>query len=245
MPMRPHPAARGRYVRTLLGAALALAGGTAAAQDAMGERLAACTACHGESGVGVGGAEYVPHLAGKPAGYLFEQLAGFRDGRRTNAQMTWLVQFADDAWLREIARYYAAQPPRTRPADTGAGDLTDAMRATAERLVFEGDRARGVDACAHCHGRALTGLEPGIPALVGLPAEYVIAQLGNWRSGIRHAPAPDCMADIANAIAAEDVRAVAVWLSQQAHAEGEPPAPAGAFVPPRACGSLDHAGVAQ
>lgn len=232
-------------MRTLLGVALTLVGATAAAQNAMDERLAACTACHGERGAGAGGAEYVPHLAGKPAAYLYEQLAGFRDGRRSNAQMTWLVQFADDAWLHDIAHYYAAQPPRTRPADTGAGNLTAAMRATAERLVFEGDPARDVDACAACHGRALTGLEPGIPALVGLPAEYVIAQLGNWRSGVRHARAPDCMAGIANAIASEDVRAVAVWLSQQAHADGEPPAPVGAFVPPRACGSLDHAAGAR
>ncbi len=217
----------------------AVAGGALA--DDLEPHLAACAACHGERGVGASGAEYVPHLAGKPAGYLFEQLAAFRDGRRTNAQMTWLVQFADDAWLHEIARHYAVQPPRTRAADTGARQLTDAMRATAERLVFEGDPARGVDACSACHGRTLTGLEPGIPALVGLPAEYIIAQIGNWRDGVRRARAPDCMADIANAIAPGDVRAVATWLSQQAHADGEPPAPAGSFVPPSACGSLAHA----
>jgi len=238
--------ARRCRIRALLGA-VALAGAVQAAgalaADQMEQRLAACSACHGERGAGAGGAEYVPHLAGKPAGYLFEQLAGFRDGRRSNAQMTWLVQFADDAWLREIAGHYAAQPPRTRPADTGADALTDAIRATAERLVFEGDPARGVDACAACHGRALTGLEPGIPALVGLPAEYIIAQLGNWRGGIRRATTPDCMAGIAKAIAPEDVRAVAVWLSQQAHADGEPPAAAGAFTPPHACGSLGDAGL--
>ena len=105
----------------------------------------------------------------------------------------------------------------------------------------EGDPARGVDACSACHGEALTGLEPGIPALVGLPAEYVIAQLGNWRSGIRHATAPDCMADIARALAPEDIRAVAVWLSRQAHADARP-APAGSFVPPQRCGSLAAAG---
>lgn len=223
---------------------LAYAFAATAADARTGKHLAACAACHGEHGEGIAGAEYYPHLAGKPAGYLFEQLKSFRDGRRHNAQMTWLVQFADDAWLREIAEFYAAQPPRTRAADTGAANLTAAMRTTAERLVAHGDRARGVDACSACHGSALTGLEPGIPALVGLPAEYIIAQLGNWRSGIRHAPAPDCMADIARALAPEDIRAVAVWLSLQAHADGQPPAPAGAFVPPQACGSLAHAGSA-
>ncbi|MEP7042946.1 MAG: c-type cytochrome [Dokdonella sp.] len=205
------------------------------------ERLAACAACHGAHGEGVQGAEYYPHLAGKPAGYLFEQLKGFREGRRINTQMTWLVQFANDAYLQEIADYYAALPPRTRAADTGAADLTSERRAIAENLVLHGDPARGVPACSECHGKALTGLEPGVPALVGLPAEYVVAQFGNWRDGIRRGAAPDCMHEVADHIAAEDIRAIAVWLSQQANADGQRPVPAGSFVPPKACGSLPHA----
>jgi cytochrome c553 len=224
----------------LLAACLLACTAAAGAQDAFdpGERLAACAACHGAHGEGVPGSQYQPHLAGKPAGYLLEQLRNFREGRRTNAQMTWLVQYMDDAWMDVIARYYAAQPPRTRAADTGAAALTPAMRATAERLVERGDPARGVAACSACHGRALTGLEPGIPALVGLPAEYIIAQLGNWRTGVRRAAPPDCMGEIAHRLDAADIRAVATWLSQQAHPDGQRPAPAGSFVPPQRCGSL-------
>ena len=241
-----------RRVRTRLrGAAaslvFALASVTGAAHADVfdpGERLAACAVCHGAHGEGVQGSQYQPHLAGKPAGYLFEQLRTFRDGRRSNAQMTWLVQFMDDAYMGEIAAFYAAQPPRTRAADTGAAALTDAMRATAERLVEHGDPARGVAACAACHGSALTGLEPGIPALVGLPAEYIIAQIGNWRTGVRHATAPDCMSDIAHRLDPADIRAVATWLSQQAHPDGQRPAPAGSFVPPLRCGSLPSSAAA-
>src|SRR5690349_7248746 len=85
-------------------------------EGTLDDRLAACAACHGKHGEGVEGAEYYPHLAGKPAGYLFEQLRGFREGRRNNAEMIWLVQFADDAWLLEIAEHYAAETPRTRAA---------------------------------------------------------------------------------------------------------------------------------
>ena len=51
------------------------------------ERLAACANCHGKHGEGVTGSQYYPHLAGKPAGYLFAQMQAYRDGRRTNAQM--------------------------------------------------------------------------------------------------------------------------------------------------------------
>jgi len=204
------------------------------------ERLAACSACHGEHGEGVSGAEYYPHLAGKPAGYLLEQLQNFRDGRRVNAQMTWLVGSMDDAYMADIAAYYASMPPRTRPADTGAETLTDTMRDTALRLVEQGDPARNVPPCTACHGKALTGLEPAIPALVGLPADYIIAQLGNWRSGVRHAKAPDCMADVASDLSPGDIRAIAVWLSRQVAADGHRPAPAGSFLPPRACGAMPH-----
>lgn len=228
------------FRRVLLACAFAIACVSAGAAD-LGERLAACAACHGEHGEGVQGSEYYPHLAGKPAGYLLEQLKSFRDGKRVNAQMTWLVQFMDDAYMEEIAQFYAQQPPRTRAADTGAAGLTAAMRATAERLVEHGDPARKVPACASCHGVALTGLEPGIPALVGLPAEYIIAQLGNWRTGVRHATAPDCMAEVAHNLDPADIRSIGVWLSQQSHADGQRPAAAGSFLPPQACGDLPYA----
>ena len=225
----------------ILAIAFLLYAAGAAAEDDLEDRLAACAVCHGKHGEGATGSEYYPHLAGKPAGYLLEQLQGFRDGRRINAQMTWLVQFVDDAYLREIAQSYAAEPPRTRAADTGASDLTEARRAIAEKLVEHGDPEREVPACSECHGKALTGLEPGVPALVGLPAEYIIAQFGNWREGIRRGAAPDCMHDVANKIAPEDIRAIATWLSQRPNADAERPAAAGSFVPPKACGSLPHA----
>ena len=212
----------------------------AAGNDDLSDRLAACAACHGKNGEGARGSEYYPHLAGKPAGYLFEQLRGFRDGRRISTMMTWFVQFVDDTYLQEIAEHYSKELPRTRAADTGADMLTDERRAVAERLVQHGDPGRGLPACIECHGQALTGLEPGIPALLGLPADYVVAQFGAWRNGVRHGAPPDCMHDVASAIAVEDIRAVATWLSQQSNVDSARPAPAGSFVPPKACGSLPH-----
>lgn len=217
---------------------LLLCASIAYADDNLADHLAACTACHGQQGEGVSGAEYYPHLAGKPAGYLFEQLKGFRDGRRVNAPMVWLVQFADEAWLREIAGYYAALPPRTHAADTGAAQLTPERAQRAEQLVREGDPALHVPACSACHGENLAGLEPGIPATIGLPADYIVAQFGHWRTGSRRALAPDCMHEVAMSLSAEDIRAVATWLSQQSNPEGTRPAPAGSLTPPKACGAI-------
>ena len=91
---------------------------TALSFDAMTERLEACIACHGKEGRTIN-AEYLPRIAGKPAGYLYNQLVNFRDGRRNNAVMSHLLQPLSDAYLREIAQYFSAldlpyPPPQAR-----------------------------------------------------------------------------------------------------------------------------------
>lgn len=222
----------------LLFFALLAAPCVAAADDAPSQRLAACASCHGSRGEGVGAGDYIPHLSGKPAGYLLEQLRAFRDGRRHYPPMVWLVRNLDDAYLAAIADFYAAQPPRTR-AEAGEHGLTPAQRTRAEQLVNDGDASRGLPACSACHGKALTGLEPGIPALVGLPADYLIAQLGAWRVGVRAAREPDCMRAIARQLDDSDLRVLGQWLAAQGHAEPTPPAAAGSVELPVACGALD------
>lgn len=217
---------------------LLLAAVPVAAQDGLGERLAACNACHGERGEGRVANEYYPHLAGKPAGYLFDQLQAFRDGRRVYPQMNWLMRNMDDDYLAAIAGHYAGFPPRTQAV---AVDVEPALAARAVRLVTQGDPARGLPPCAACHGENLAGLEPGVPALVGLPTDYVIAQLGAWRTGVRTARAPDCMAAIARALQPEELRVLGTWLAAQGHVAPQRPAPPGSFALPQACGSLQTA----
>ena len=64
----------------------------------------------------------------------------------------------------------------------------------------------------------------GYARLLGLPRDYLNAQLGAWRTGMRQAHAPDCMGQIAQRMSADDIQAVAHWLSSQAVAEGGKPA---------------------
>lgn len=180
--------------------------------DAMAERLAACAACHGARGEGAPGSEYYPHLAGKPAGYLFAQMQGFRDGRRHYPQMVYLMRNWDDAWLARIASFFAAQPgvvPRHAPPPAQSA----ADRSRAENLVHEGDRGRELPACASCHGPQLQGREPGVPALAGLPTDYLIAQLGGWMTGARHSIEPDCMARVVARLDPAEVRRIATYLA--------------------------------
>jgi cytochrome c553 len=202
--------------------------------DTMEQRMAACAICHGVQGEGRGAAEYYPRIGGKPAGYLFAQLQHFRDGRRRYPQMVYLMRYMPDAYLRDIADYYAKlQPPYPAPSRPS----TDAReRQRGATLATSGDAARNVPACTSCHGQALTGMSPGVPGLVGLPVDYIAAQLGAWKAGLRVAAAPDCMHDIAQRLSGADIAAIAKWLGSQA-------VPAGAlqFQPsaklPLRCGS--------
>ena len=203
--------------------------------EAMAERLAACAACHGPRGEGAPGSEYYPHLAGKPAGYLFAQMQGFRDGRRHYPQMVYLMRNWDDAWLARIAGFFAAQPGVVlRHASPPAQSAAD--RSRAETLVHEGDRSRELPACASCHGPQLQGREPGVPALAGLPTDYLIAQLGGWMTGARHSIAPDCMARVVARLDPAEVRRIATYLAGQVPEPDSRPLEASAEPLPLDCG---------
>jgi cytochrome c553 len=182
-------------------------------EDTLAQRSLACTACHGAQGR-AGPDGYYPRIAGKPAGYLYHQLLHFREGRRHYGLMTRLLDPLSDAYLMEIAQHFASLDlPYPPPAPARA------PQATLERgrtLALQGDPARKLPACAQCHGASLTGVLPNTPGLLGLPRDYLNAQLGAWRSGERRAHAPDCMAQIARRLEPEDLNAVTAWLAAQA-----------------------------
>lgn len=221
----------------LLGAlpAFALAA-SGSVPDTLEQRVTACAACHGKRGEGVRANEFFPAIAGKPAGYLYAQLVGFRDRRRQSATMNYIVAHLSDAYLHEIAEHYAALPPPRAPEPPLADRAT---LSRGESLVLHGDRAREIPACVACHGKGLGGMEPAVPGLLGLDPRYVASQMGAWRSGLRHAKAPDCMANIASLLAPGDISAIAAWLATRASGERVPPLAAGALKPPVRCGSIE------
>ncbi|MHC1480306.1 c-type cytochrome [Frateuria aurantia] len=94
-----------------------------AVTDTLDQRLEGCAACHGKQGQG-GINAYYPHLAGKPADYLYDQLKRFQAGTRHYAQMTYMVRFMDDAYMHEIANYYAQQKLTCMPVEAARPDLS-------------------------------------------------------------------------------------------------------------------------
>jgi cytochrome c553 len=209
-----------RFWQTLLFAACGLATlppATAAAAarvpDTIEQRVAACIACHGREGASTN-AGYFPRLAGKPEGYLYNQLLSFRDGRRFNSDMVHMVRHLSDAYLREIAGYFAQLDLPYPPVPTRT-DASEQSLQHGKTLALQGDARRGIPACAQCHGQALTGIAPAIPSLLGLPRLYLASQLGDWLNNGRHALPPDCMAEVGRKLNAEDINAVASWLALQ------------------------------
>jgi cytochrome c553 len=219
------------------GAAFAQATAADRIPDTMEARVQACTGCHGAQGRGVENV-YFPRLAGKPAGYLYNQLAAFRDGRRKYVPMNYLLAYLPDAYLMRMAEHFAGldPPPLVHAATSAPPQLLDQGR----RIVTEGVAARKVPACVTCHGAELGGREPGIPGLLGLRADYVSAQLGAWRFGVRTALAPDCMQVIASGLSEPEVAAVSAYLASLPVTAARPLREPGLRLPLH-CGSQPHA----
>ena len=202
--------------------------------DSMEARVQGCTTCHGQNGQGTGSGIF-PRIAGKPAGYFYTQLVAFRDGTRKYAPMNYLVAYLPDAYLREMSEHYAnLRPPFAQQEESSVDQAT---MARGHALATAGDAQKGIPACVACHGNGLTGMNPGIPGLVGLRSTYIAGQLIRWRVGARHAAEPDCMKRIASRLSETDVTAVSAWLARQPAPKDPSPESSNLVRMPFACGS--------
>ncbi|HEY6621733.1 MAG TPA: c-type cytochrome [Steroidobacteraceae bacterium] len=95
--------------------------GTPAPGKAPPKQVAACVACHGETGLGTT-APLVPKpavLAGQHEDYLEQALTSYRNGRRKNVVMDGMAQLlTSDEDVRIAAEYFANQPSPLATAST-------------------------------------------------------------------------------------------------------------------------------
>jgi cytochrome c553 len=168
-----------------------------------------CTVCHGAAGTSAT-AEW-PSLAGQQAGYLSEQLQLLRAKRRASPEMAPLAASLTDEDIADLSSYFASQvlSPPTPPAGVADG--------IGERLFRQGDAARGLVACATCHGNE--GRGDGAlraPALRAQQAVYVVKQLQGYAQRRRYPQDPpaqaDSMAQIAAQLQPQEITALAAWL---------------------------------
>jgi len=85
----------------------------------MAQRAKACTGCHGPQGRSRPDG-YIPRLAGKPAGYLHEQLTAFQQGRRRHDGMARMLEPLGDEMLWALAGHFEAlEVPYPAPVAPG------------------------------------------------------------------------------------------------------------------------------
>jgi cytochrome c553 len=82
-------------------------------------------------------------------------------------------------------------------------------------LATIGDDGKGVQNCANCHGPGGSGLPPAYPYLASQHGAYLIAALGEWRSGMRKTDPSQQMPMIAKRLVDADIAAVAAYYAAQ------------------------------
>ncbi|MDR2875032.1 MAG: cytochrome c4 [Methylobacillus sp.] len=185
----------------LMGATIAQAAGDPAKGKVFADSV--CMACHAADGNSVITAN--PKLAGQHPEYLLKQLRDFKAGTRNNAIMAGMVAvLPTEADMADVAAYFASQKSAPGTAATnGAGSL-------GEKLYRAGVPAKGVPACASCHGANGSGIPAQFPRLAGQHVEYTTAQMKIFRTGERgNAP---MMRVIAGRMSDDEIAAVADYI---------------------------------
>ncbi|WP_369796680.1 cytochrome c [Phenylobacterium sp. CCH12-B4] len=168
----------------------------------------ACFTCHGLGGEGDG--QTAPRLAGLPAGYLQKQLEDYAAGLRPDPAMRSIAGALDADDRARVAAYYANLTP------VGARNGAAGSRPTtvARVLYHRGDVARGLPACAGCHGAIGEGLGAGVPPLADQPAPYLREQLSQWRRGQRRNDPRGVMAAISGRLTTLEAEALARYAAE-------------------------------
>ena len=166
-----------------------------------------CFACHGPGGNGAINPEW-PKLAGQHSSYIAEQLGEFKGAQRKNPVMLGQASALSDADMSNLAAYFAAQP-----AVPGVASK-DAI-AVAQPLYRAGDAARGIPACAACHGPTGAGNAAAqFPRIGGQNSGYAANQLKSYKSGERGAAGKgQIMATIAAKLSDQEIQALSSYVS--------------------------------
>lgn len=169
-----------------------------------------CAGCHAADGNSV--AAVNPKLAGQHPEYIYKQLKNFKaadnkPAERSNPIMGGMVAALDDADMKGLAAYFSAQKLKPDAAK-------DAKSVEAgQKLYRAGDAAKGLPACAGCHGPAGAGIPAQFPRIGGQYAEYTEAQLKAFRAGERANDPNQMMRMVAIKMTDPEIKAVADYIA--------------------------------
>jgi cytochrome c553 len=128
---------------------------------------------------------------------LITALKSYQDGLRKDEDMQAFVEGLGNADIEDMAYYYAAMAPK-RAEPPAEGDTFAGLAVTAP--------------CAGCHADDGNNKDPKTPRLAGLDAEYLVAAVEAYRSGIRD---HDVMREAVSALREKDVKDLAAYYASK------------------------------
>jgi len=164
-----------------------------------------CAACHAADGNSATPAN--PVLAGQHADYTAKQLADYKSGERENPVMLSMTAALLPQDMKNLGAYFEGQKPKTRAAK-------DVELVKLGRQIYRGGiMAKGVAACASCHGPTGAGIPAEFPRVAGQFVEYTIAQLQAFRLGERANDPNKMMRVISARLSDLEIKAVSEYIT--------------------------------
>jgi cytochrome c553 len=188
-------------------APLALAQQAAKADPAQAQQIVTkvCAACHAADGNSASPAN--PVLAGQHADYTAKQLANYKSGERKNPVMLGMSASLSPADMQNLGAYFEAQKPKTRAA------RNPELVKLGQQIYRGGIMAKGVAACASCHGPSGAGIPAQFPRVAGQYPEYAVSQLQAFRAGERSNDPNKMMRAIAVRLSDQEIKAVVEYMA--------------------------------
>ncbi len=169
------------------------------------EKSSTCVACHGTDGNSP--TDLYPNLAGQHAGYLEKQMQDFKTSVRKNAIMLGMATPLSKQDIADLSAYYSKQEATLYSVSAGIVEA-------GQKLYMGGDKARGIAACAACHGPRGVGLElANFPKISSQHPGYIKAQLESFRSDARNNAPNNMMGDIAAKLTDKDITLLSKYIS--------------------------------
>jgi cytochrome c553 len=170
----------------------------AAAQNDPAVRAKAepCFACHGPNGNSTN--PMYPILAGQSWRYIYLELKDFKDGRRSDPQMSPMAANLSQEDMAALGNFFAAQKPAPTkvPAD---GAKVEAGRKTSDRVL-----------CPMCHGGDFIG-QNEIPRVAGQWPQYIKKQLEDFKARRRTNDAGN-MTAVAAGLSEQDIENLSQYI---------------------------------
>jgi len=164
-----------------------------------------CAACHATDGNSPSPVN--PILAAQQADYIVKQLVNFKAGERKNPVMLGMSSTLSPQDMKNLGAYFEGQKAKARVAKN-----PELVKA-GQQIYRGGLMAKGVAACASCHGPSGAGVPAQFPRVAGQYAEYAAAQLLAFRSGERANDPNKMMRDIAVKLSDPEIKAVSEYMA--------------------------------